>query len=282
MAGRTSSGMRLTSTRVLGCLLAACVSLALIGAPAHAADPVIAAAGDIACDTRSEFWNGGFGTDGHCRQRATSDLLVNGGLSAVLALGDTQYHVGALSDFEASFDPSWGRVKPIIRPIVGNHEYGTSDARGYFDYFNGPDQQNGPAGPRDKGYYSYNLGSWHLVALNSNCDQLDRGAAANGCAPGSPQEHWLRTDLAAERKQCTLAYMHSPRFNSGYRGNSSDGPGLLGGALRGRRRPRAERRCPRLRALRASGPARQLRSRPGHPPVRGRDRGRLLHRLEHA
>jgi acid phosphatase type 7 len=223
MAGRISPRMRFTRTRVLASLLAAGASLALIGAPAHAADPVIAAAGDIACDTESEFFKGGFGTAGHCRQRATSDLLVNGGLSAVLALGDTQYHVGALSDFEASFDPSWGRVKPIIRPIVGNHEYGTSDARGYFDYFNGPGQQNGAAGPRGKGYYSYNLGSWHLVALNTNCDQLDRGAGANGCAPGSPQEHWLRTDLATERKQCTLAYMHSPRFNSGYRGNSSTG-----------------------------------------------------------
>jgi acid phosphatase type 7 len=215
--------MRFTSTRVLICLVAACAAPALIGAPARAADPMIAAAGDIACDTGSEFFNGGLGTDGHCRQRATSDLLVNGGLSAVLALGDTQYHVGALADFEASFDPTWGRVKQIIRPIVGNHEYGTSGARGYFDYFNGPGRQNGPAGPRDKGYYSYNLGAWHLVALNTNCDQLDRGVAANGCAPGSPQEHWLRTDLAGERKQCTLAYMHSPRFNSGFRGNSPTG-----------------------------------------------------------
>jgi hypothetical protein len=62
-----------------------------------------------------------------------------------------------------------------------------------------------------------------MVALNTNCDQLDRGGGANGCAPGSPQEHWLRTDLGAERQQCTLAYMHSPRFNSGYRGNSSTG-----------------------------------------------------------
>jgi acid phosphatase type 7 len=132
MAGRTSSG-RLTRSRVLVCVLSACAFSALIGAPAHAADPVIAAAGDIACDTGSEFFNGGAGTPGHCRQRATSDLLVNRGLSAVLALGDTQYHVGALADFQASFDPSWGRVKPIMRPIVGNHEYGTSDARGYSD-----------------------------------------------------------------------------------------------------------------------------------------------------
>ncbi|MGH2979487.1 MAG: metallophosphoesterase [Solirubrobacterales bacterium] len=208
------------STRVLLGLASACASLALLVAPARAADPVIAAAGDIACDTTSEFFNGGLGTEGHCQQRATSDLLVAGGLSAVLPLGDTQYHVGSLSDYEASFHPSWGRVKPIIRPIPGNHEYSTSNARGYFDYFNGPGKQKGPAGDRDEGYYSFNLGSWHLIGLNSICDQLDRGKAANGCAAGSPQENWLRADLASHRTTCTLAYFHDPLFNSGFRGNS--------------------------------------------------------------
>jgi hypothetical protein len=210
--------LRLAAAGVLGGLFAwACVGLA--APPAVAADPVIAAAGDIACDTRSEFFNGGLGTEGHCRQRATSDLLVNAGLSAVLTLGDTQYHVGALSDFEASFQPSWGRVKPIIRPAIGNHEYGTSGARGYFDYFNGAGKNTGPAGDRDKAYYSFDLGNWHIIALNSICDQLDRGTAANGCAAGSPQEHWLRSDLATNRTSCTLAYWHSPRFNSGLRGS---------------------------------------------------------------
>jgi hypothetical protein len=211
--------MRLTGTRVSAIVVTVCACLALLGAPARAADPVIAAAGDIACDTRSEFWNGGLGAEGHCRQKHTSDLLVGAGLSSVLALGDTQYHVGALSDFEAAFDPSWGRVKSLIRPSLGNHEYGTSNARGYFDYFNGPGRQSGPAGERDKGYYSYNVGAWHLIALNSACDQVDRGGAAHGCAAGSPQEHWLRSDLAANRQTCTLAYWHSPRFNSGLRGN---------------------------------------------------------------
>jgi hypothetical protein len=204
---------------VLAAAAAACACLALGAAPARAADPVIAAAGDIACDTRSEFWNGGLGVEGHCRQQHTSDLLVNAGLTAVLTLGDTQYHVGALSDFETSFQPSWGRVKPLIRPAIGNHEYGTSNAQGYFDYFNGPGRPTGPAGERGKAYYSYNIGAWHLIALNSRCDQVDRGTAAHGCAPGSPQEHWLRSDLAANRRSCTLAYWHSPLFNSGLRGN---------------------------------------------------------------
>jgi Ca2+-binding RTX toxin-like protein len=214
--------LRLTCSGVL-IALAVCACLGLTAAPALAGDPVIAAAGDIACDTRSAFFNGGLGTEGHCRQKQTSDLLVNAGLSAVLTLGDTQYHVGALSDFEDAFDPTWGRVKSLIRPTLGNHEYGTSGARGYFDYFNGPDQPNGAAGERDKGYYSYNIGDWHLIALNSVCDQLDRGTAANGCAAGSPEEHWLRSDLAVHRKSCTLAYFHEPLFNSGFRGNRPDG-----------------------------------------------------------
>jgi Ca2+-binding RTX toxin-like protein len=146
--------------------------------------------------------------------------LVGAGLTAVLTVGDNQYHVGSLADFNASFDPSWGRVKPIIHPAVGDHEYSTSGARGYFDYFNGPGRLTGPAGDRDKGYYSFDIGSWHLIALNSTCEKLDGGGAADGCASGSPQERWLRSDLASHRSSCTLAYWHRPRFNSGFRGNS--------------------------------------------------------------
>lgn len=201
-------------------LLLACACALWAAAPATAADPVIAAAGDIACDTTSDFYNGGAGVEGHCRQRATSDLLVGGGFSSVLPLGDIQYHVGALDDFRAVFDRTWGRVKPIIRPVPGNHEYSTSNARGYFDYFNGEGEAVGPAGERGKGYYSFNLGAWHLIALNTVCDQVPAGGALDGCAPGSPQERWLQADLAANRTSCTLAYWHSPRFNSGLRGNS--------------------------------------------------------------
>ena len=199
-----ASGLLATLTVAIACLL-------LAAGPALA-DPVIAAAGDIACDSSSEFYNGGAGVPGHCRQRATSNLLVAGGFSAVLALGDTQYHVGALSDFNSVFDQTWGRVKPIIRPSVGNHEYSTSNARGYFDYFNGEGRNDGPAGERDKGYYSFDIGSWHLIALNSQCGAL------GGCRRGSKEERWLTHDLATHPARCTLAYWHEPRFSSGPHG----------------------------------------------------------------
>ena len=169
----------------------------------------IAAAGDIACDPGSPRFRNGLGTGFDCRQRATSDLLVGGGYEAVLALGDIQYEVGAGAAFEASYDASWGRVKPVTRPVPGNHEYRTAGAAGYFEYF------GAAAGDPTKGYYSYELGNWHVVALNSNC------AAVGGCDAGSAQERWLRADLAAHPSRCTLAYWHHPRYSSGWHGSDS-------------------------------------------------------------
>src|SRR3954452_19575715 len=108
----------------------------LAAAPAaSAADPVIAAAGDVACDPASTSFNGGAGDPTHCRQRATSDLLLSAGFGAVVPLGDPQYQNGTLAKFQASSDPSWGRVRSISRPAPGTHEYETS-ATGYFDSFN--------------------------------------------------------------------------------------------------------------------------------------------------
>ncbi len=172
-------------------------------------DPVIAAAGDIACAPEDANFNGGAGTATACRQRATSDLLAGLGYKAVLTLGDTQYEDGALTRFQAVYAPTWGRVKAITRPAVGNHEYLTPGAAGYFDYF------GWRAGNRTKGYYSFDVGAWHLIALNSNC------AAVGGCHAGSPQERWLRRDLAASDSVCTLAYWHHPRFSSGNHGSDS-------------------------------------------------------------
>ena len=176
----------------------------------------LAASGDIACDPGDASFNGGQGTTDACRQGQVSDMLLGRGLDAVLPLGDLQYEEGTLEKFEASYEPSWGRLDAIVRPVPGNHEYMTPDAEGYYDYFNGVGQASGRAGDRDKGYYSYDLGGWHVVALNTNC------AEVGGCGPGSAQEAWLRADLTANAGSCLLAYTHSPLFSSGSRGGAAE------------------------------------------------------------
>jgi hypothetical protein len=188
-------------------VLAAAWSWAPVLPRAEAADPTIAAAGNIACDTTSPYFKLGAGTATRCRQAATGRLLT-GGLSAVLPLGSNQYCCGSLASYQASYNPAWGAVKQITHPVPGTREYATPNATGYFDYFNGAGASGGPAGQRGLGYYSFDLGSWHLVALNSNCAQVS-------CAAGSAQERWLRADLAAHPASCTLAYSHAPRFSSG-------------------------------------------------------------------
>jgi len=171
-------------------------------------DPVIAAAGDIACSPDRSTFNGGYGTANECRQMAVSDLLVNGNLAAVLTLGDNSNEDGALRIYEESYDPTWGRVKGITHPSAGNHDYlNAPEASGYFTYF------GAAAGEPGKGYYSFDVGAWHIIALNSNCSR------AGGCAVGSPQETWLKADLAAHPNMCTIAYWHHPRFSSGEQGN---------------------------------------------------------------
>ncbi len=121
----------------------------------------------------------------------------------VFTVGDNVYDSGTEQEFANCYGPSWGRHKARTRPALGNHEYQTSNAAGYFGYF------HGTAGNPDKGYYSYDLGSWHIIVTNSNCEQV------GGCEAGSPQEQWLRADLAAHPTSCTLAVIHHPRFSSG-------------------------------------------------------------------
>ncbi|HEY6104116.1 MAG TPA: metallophosphoesterase [bacterium] len=190
-------------------LIALCLLLTTIigwNGPAGAqTDPVIGAAGDIACDPGNSYFNGRVGT--LCQMKATSDLLLGLNAAAVLPLGDLQYEDGALSKFRRSYDRTWGRLKAITRPAPGNHEYGTRGAQGYFDYF------GEIAGDPGQGYYSYDIGAWHLIALNSNCGPV------GGCGSGSPQERWLRADLAAHPARCTLASWHHPRFSSGFHGS---------------------------------------------------------------
>jgi calcineurin-like phosphoesterase family protein len=197
--------------RRLFVLLAATSVAAFLWTANAAADPVIAAAGDIACDPADIGFNGGLGSATRCRMKYTSNLLLGSGLAQVLDLGDSQYNTGRAYQYEQSYDPTWGRVKSLIKPVPGNHEYGTSGAAGYFDYF------GAAAGERGKGYYSYDIGTWHIVTLNSNCL---KASFTYGCDAGSPQERWLRADLAAHPNTCTLAYWHHARFSSGHDGNN--------------------------------------------------------------
>jgi hypothetical protein len=128
----------------------------------------------------------------------------------VAALGDLAYENGSTSDFSLCYSPTWGRFKPRTRPAPGNHEYQTPHAAPYYAYF------GAAAGDPTKGYYSYNLGAWHVIVLNSNCGQI-----SGGCGRGSPQVAWLKRDLAAHRNFCTLAYWHHPRFSSGRVGSDA-------------------------------------------------------------
>lgn len=163
---------------------------------------VIAAAGDVACERSNSRFNNGLGTERHCRMQATYEVLRSLEPDWILGLGDNVNALGTFDEFMGAYDSTWGKLKPLIRPVPGNWEYRVPGAAGYFQYF-GP-----AAGDPLKGYYSFDVGGWHLIALNSNCRQI------GGCGPGSPQAEWLRADLAATQARCVLAYDHHPRFSS--------------------------------------------------------------------
>ena len=161
-------------------------SSASVAAPPPPHSVVFVGAGDIAgCSTSGD--------------EATANLLDNIA-GTVFTVGDNAYDSGTAAEFTNCYNPTWGRHKTRTRPAPGNHDYVTPGAAGYYGYF------GANAGDPAKGYYSYDLGDWHIIALNSN---IARDA-------GSPQEQWLRADLAASTKSCTLAYWHHPRFSSGF------------------------------------------------------------------
>jgi acid phosphatase type 7 len=168
-------------------------------------DPVIAAAGDIACDPRPAVATPASDETGpdQCHMAATAKLIESARPVAVLTLGDEQYPSGALDSFMAGYDKTWGAFKAITRPAPGNHEYHTPGAAGYFAYF------GASAGDPRTSYYSFDLGAWHLISLDANCKN------AGGCDAGSPEVTWLSQDLAAHHASCTLAFWHQPRFSSG-------------------------------------------------------------------
>jgi hypothetical protein len=154
-------------------------------------DPVLVGAGDIAdCGSSGD--------------EATAKL-VNAIRGTVFTAGDNVYPSGSASQFTKCYSPSWGVFKTRTKPAPGNHDYETSGGAGYYSYF------GAAAGAPGKGYYSYDLGAWHIVVLNTEISH----------AAGSPQEKWLRADLAAHRTACTLAVWHEPLFSSGSKHGSN-------------------------------------------------------------
>jgi 3',5'-cyclic AMP phosphodiesterase CpdA len=143
-----------------------------------------------------------------------SQVIVNQLPTAVLTLGDN-CHEPTATCYADYYDPSWGRFKSITHPVSGNHDYMTANASHYYDYFNGAGSFSGPAGDRDKGYYSFDIGEWHIIALNTQCSEV------GGCSSGSPQYAWLENDLMTHEARCTLAFYHIPLFSSGGRANSN-------------------------------------------------------------
>jgi hypothetical protein len=153
-------------------------------------DPVLVGGGDIAdCADISGA-------------EATAKLLdaIPG---TVFTAGDNAYEQGTAEQFAKCYDPTWGRHKARTRPSVGNHEFHSGGATPYFNYF------GAAAGDPKKGYYSYELGAWHIIVLNSECQEV------GGCQPGSVEEAWLSADLREHPSVCTLAYWHKPLFSSG-------------------------------------------------------------------
>lgn len=192
---RTLKDGTMNARRLPVLMLAVCALLSLSGMALAAGTPVaggeatLIAAGDIASCT----------SDGDS-QTAALIATVPG---TVATLGDNAYPLGLPGQFAECYAPTWGAFKDRTRPAPGNHDYAVPGAPGYYGYF------GAAAGQPGKGYYSYELGAWHIVAINSNC------AAIGGCGNGSPQQRWLRADLAAHPATCTLAYWHHPRFSSG-------------------------------------------------------------------
>jgi len=156
-------------------------------------DVVLIGAGDIA-DGLGFNLSGAF---------ATAALLDANPTATVFALGDQSYGHSTDNDFARSYDPTWGRAKLRTIPVIGHHGYDSLNGLAYFNYF-GP-----AAGHPSKGYYSLDLGAWHIVVLNSECSYVP-----GGCGVGSPQETWLVNDLASHTQACTLALFHETLYTS--------------------------------------------------------------------
>jgi acid phosphatase type 7 len=167
----------------------------------------VVAAGDMACDPDDPQFLAQSEAEGdHCRQNQVSDLALNLNPDLFLGLGDYQHELPTADAYRDVYGPSWGRLRPKTVPVFGNQEYKVREANTFTGYFGGRVRD-----PR--GYWSQNVGTWHLVVLNSNC-----AAVEGGCAAGSPQQRWLAADLARNKRRCVLAAWHHPRWSTGIAG----------------------------------------------------------------
>lgn len=184
--------VRLTSRKAVA------ASRAAQSPAAESADPVLLAAGDIA----------------NCKMIAGAEAtakIIEAIPGTVAALGDLALSDGTAEEFADCYDKTWGAFKSRTRPAPGNHEFHSTGGTPYFDYF------GAAAGDPKRGYYSYDLGAWHIIALNGECKDV------GGCQAGSSEEKWLRQDLQSHPAACTLAYWHEPLFSSGAaHGNDMD------------------------------------------------------------
>jgi hypothetical protein len=195
--------MKLGVWVLVGMGLAMLLSIGFLGSEGSVSaqdstDPVFVGAGDIASCDRNR-------TADEATARLLDHIVAAApSTTTVFTTGDNAYESGTASEFTNCYHSNWGRHKAITRPTVGNHEYYASGkASGYFGYF------DARAGDPTKGYYSYKLGRWHVIALNSMCEKV------GGCGATSPMVRWLEQDLAANPRTCTLAYFHHPLFSSG-------------------------------------------------------------------
>ena len=160
---------------------------------------------DSAAQTFTLVGAGDIATCKHLQSAEATAKLIERIPGTVFAAGDLAYEKGSPTEFKDCYDPTWGKFKDRTKPALGNHEYGGPTADGYFQYW------GAQAGPDGKGFYSYDLGRWHIVVLNTNCSKKRMG----GCGKDSPQGTWLREDLAKHPDSCILAYGHHALFSSG-------------------------------------------------------------------
>jgi hypothetical protein len=169
----------------------------------------------LACDPENPYFNGGNGNGNSCMELSTSQRLKKDTtIDRVLGLGDVQYECDDLGDYPLSYGPSWGVFNAKMYPVAGNHEYQTgtdpygeacpgtnTTAANYFYYFGAHADPS-----HNHGHFSFDLGSWHIIGLNANCNSV------GGCSSSSPETLWLSNDLNTTSKACILAYWHQPRW----------------------------------------------------------------------